>query len=197
MPAGRRGADPQAILINSKALLRRLCLRSAPSISLSTTRPTRRLSHGRDDTAGLGQVHLRQRRSSNLSRSGMAALPPGQQARHSAERGFRWGVLLSPNIAMYTAAKAGLMSPTRSMSAAYADRGIRVNALTPGGCSARDGQQRQDLWVQVGPTPLRIASGSLSTVPHLMHTAPSGALCHGWTSPWGVSRALYSAPVVS
>jgi PPE family len=59
------------------------------------------------------------------------------------------------------------------------------------------GQACTDLWLQLGPTPLRIASGSLSTVPQLMHTAPSEAPCHGRTSPSGVSRALYSAPVVS
>jgi NAD(P)-dependent dehydrogenase (short-subunit alcohol dehydrogenase family) len=34
---------------------------------------------------------------------------------------------------MYSAAKAALMSLTRSMASAYADRGIRVNALAPGG----------------------------------------------------------------
>jgi NAD(P)-dependent dehydrogenase (short-subunit alcohol dehydrogenase family) len=33
---------------------------------------------------------------------------------------------------MYAAAKAGLMSFTRSMAADFAPRGIRVNALAPG-----------------------------------------------------------------
>jgi NAD(P)-dependent dehydrogenase (short-subunit alcohol dehydrogenase family) len=33
---------------------------------------------------------------------------------------------------MYAAAKAGLMSMTRSMAAVFAERGIRVNALAPG-----------------------------------------------------------------
>jgi len=40
--------------------------------------------------------------------------------------------LFSPNTAMYAAAKAGLMAMTRSMAAAYAPKGIRVNALAPG-----------------------------------------------------------------
>jgi NAD(P)-dependent dehydrogenase (short-subunit alcohol dehydrogenase family) len=38
----------------------------------------------------------------------------------------------SAGMAMYSAAKAGLMSFTRSMAAQYASRGIRVNALAPG-----------------------------------------------------------------
>lgn len=40
--------------------------------------------------------------------------------------------LFSANTAMYSAAKAGLMSMTRSMAAAFAAQGIRVNALAPG-----------------------------------------------------------------
>jgi NAD(P)-dependent dehydrogenase (short-subunit alcohol dehydrogenase family) len=40
--------------------------------------------------------------------------------------------LFSPNTAMYAAGKAGLMAMTRSMAAAYAQKGIRVNALAPG-----------------------------------------------------------------
>jgi NAD(P)-dependent dehydrogenase (short-subunit alcohol dehydrogenase family) len=40
--------------------------------------------------------------------------------------------LFSPYTAMYAAAKAGLMSMTRSMAAVFAEKGIRVNALAPG-----------------------------------------------------------------
>lgn len=40
--------------------------------------------------------------------------------------------LFNPHGAMYSAGKAGLMGLTRSMAAAFADRGIRVNALAPG-----------------------------------------------------------------
>ena len=40
--------------------------------------------------------------------------------------------LFSPYTAMYAAAKAGLMSMTRSMAAVFAGRGIRVNASAPG-----------------------------------------------------------------
>jgi NAD(P)-dependent dehydrogenase (short-subunit alcohol dehydrogenase family) len=40
--------------------------------------------------------------------------------------------LFSPNTAMYAAGKSGLMAMTRSMAAAYAQKGIRVNALAPG-----------------------------------------------------------------
>jgi NAD(P)-dependent dehydrogenase (short-subunit alcohol dehydrogenase family) len=40
--------------------------------------------------------------------------------------------LFSANVAMYSAAKAGLMAFTRGMAADFAPRGIRVNALAPG-----------------------------------------------------------------
>jgi NAD(P)-dependent dehydrogenase (short-subunit alcohol dehydrogenase family) len=40
--------------------------------------------------------------------------------------------LFSPDTAMYSAAKAGLMAMTRSMAASFASKGIRVNALAPG-----------------------------------------------------------------
>ncbi|MEX0666171.1 MAG: SDR family oxidoreductase [Acidimicrobiia bacterium] len=40
--------------------------------------------------------------------------------------------LFSPNVSMYAAAKAALMSFTRAMAADFAPRGIRVNALAPG-----------------------------------------------------------------
>ena len=40
--------------------------------------------------------------------------------------------LFSPFQAIYGAAKAALMSFTRSMAADFASRGIRVNALAPG-----------------------------------------------------------------
>ncbi len=40
--------------------------------------------------------------------------------------------LFNPHGAMYSAGKAGLMAMTRSMAAAWAHKGIRVNALAPG-----------------------------------------------------------------
>ncbi|MBV8928725.1 MAG: SDR family oxidoreductase [Mycobacteriaceae bacterium] len=41
--------------------------------------------------------------------------------------------MFSPETTMYSAGKAALMSLTRSMAATFANRGIRVNALAPGG----------------------------------------------------------------
>lgn len=40
--------------------------------------------------------------------------------------------LASPNVAMYSGAKAGLMAFTRAMGSEFAKDGIRVNALAPG-----------------------------------------------------------------
>lgn len=40
--------------------------------------------------------------------------------------------MFSPKVAMYAAGKNALLSYTRSMAAAFAPRGIRVNALAPG-----------------------------------------------------------------
>lgn len=40
--------------------------------------------------------------------------------------------MFSPNVSIYAAHKAALMSATRSMAAEYVSRGIRVNALAPG-----------------------------------------------------------------
>ena len=63
-----------------------------------------------------------------------AALPHLERSDHAAIVNVisAGAFLFSANVAMYAAAKAALMSFTRSMAADFASRGIRVNALAPG-----------------------------------------------------------------
>lgn len=62
------------------------------------------------------------------------ALPYLEQSEHASVVNVisAGAFLFSSNVAMYGAAKAGLMGITRSMAAAFAPLGIRVNALAPG-----------------------------------------------------------------
>jgi NAD(P)-dependent dehydrogenase (short-subunit alcohol dehydrogenase family) len=63
-----------------------------------------------------------------------AALPHLERSEHGSVINVisAGAFLFSANVAMYGAAKAALMSFTRSMAADFAPRGIRVNALAPG-----------------------------------------------------------------
>jgi NAD(P)-dependent dehydrogenase (short-subunit alcohol dehydrogenase family) len=63
-----------------------------------------------------------------------AALPHLTASEHAAVVNVisAGAFLFSGGVAMYAAAKAALMSFTRSMASEYAPRGIRVNALAPG-----------------------------------------------------------------
>jgi len=63
-----------------------------------------------------------------------AALPYLEASAHAAIVNVisAGAFLFSANVAMYAAAKASMMSFTRSMAADFAPRGVRVNALAPG-----------------------------------------------------------------
>jgi NAD(P)-dependent dehydrogenase (short-subunit alcohol dehydrogenase family) len=63
-----------------------------------------------------------------------AALPYLEASEHAAIVNVisAGAFLFSANVAMYAAAKAAMMSFTRSMAADFAPRGVRVNALAPG-----------------------------------------------------------------
>jgi NAD(P)-dependent dehydrogenase (short-subunit alcohol dehydrogenase family) len=75
------------------------------------------------DTNLRGPVFLVERALPHLAASGNAAILNVISA---------GAFLFSAHVAMYSAGKAGLMAMTRAMAAAYADKGIRVNALAPG-----------------------------------------------------------------
>ena len=75
------------------------------------------------DTNLRGPVFLVERALPHLEASGNAAVLNVISA---------GAFLFSAHVAMYSAGKAGLMAMTRAMAAAYAEKGIRVNALAPG-----------------------------------------------------------------
>jgi NAD(P)-dependent dehydrogenase (short-subunit alcohol dehydrogenase family) len=117
--------------------------------------------------------------------------------------------LFSLPTAMYSGAKAGLMSLTRSLAAGYAPRGIRVNALAPGSVdtdmvrnTGPEAMERMgnasimkriaDPWEMVGPA-VFLASDASSFMTGQVLLVDGGLVPHGGR-PSGPAEPVPSGP---
>jgi NAD(P)-dependent dehydrogenase (short-subunit alcohol dehydrogenase family) len=112
------------------------------------------------------------------------ALPHLEKSRHAAVLNVISGAafLFSSTVSLYAAGKAALMSFTRSMAAEFVDRGIRVNALSPGTVDT-DMVRKNSAEAQAEMTKLqlmaRMAHPDEMVGPALMLTSDAGSFITG------------------
>ena len=87
-----------------------------------------------------------------------------------------------PGKAMYAAGKAAMLSFARSMAAEYASRGIRVNALAPGGVDTdmvRNNSPEERHYLSTASLTGRLASPDEMVGPALLLTSDAGSYITG------------------
>jgi NAD(P)-dependent dehydrogenase (short-subunit alcohol dehydrogenase family) len=113
-----------------------------------------------------------------------AALPYLEASEHAAILNVisAGAFMFAPQVSMYAAGKAALMSFTRSMAADFAERGIRVNALAPGAVNTNmvrnNSQEAIDAMRQIS-FQKRIAEPDEMVGPALLLTSDAGSFITG------------------
>jgi NAD(P)-dependent dehydrogenase (short-subunit alcohol dehydrogenase family) len=111
------------------------------------------------------------------------ALPHLKQSPHAAVLNMVTGAFqFAPQVSMYAAGKAALLSFTRSMSAAYVSHGIRVNALAPGPVDTdmmRNNPQEAIEYMKGGTLMKRLASPDEMVGAALLLTSDAGSYITG------------------